>query len=118
MLPPGLWLSRIEPPEIQVALDMPVNKELPVQVDWEGVLPDGYILESVSVVPNRVMVVGAQRILERIDTIYTEKVRLENLPKSGQKTVSLTIESSSIKIVEGYRDKVDVRFTIRRRSVQ
>jgi diadenylate cyclase len=109
-------LSRIEPPEIQVALDMPVNKELPVQVDWVGALPDGYILESVSVVPDSVMVVGAQRTLDQIDTIYTEKVRLENLQGSGHKTVSLTIEPSSIKIVEGYKDKVDVRFTIRRRA--
>jgi diadenylate cyclase len=116
LLPPGLWLSRIEPPEIQVALDMPVNKELPVQVDWVGALPDGYILESVSVVPDSVMVVGAQRTLDQIDTIYTEKVRLENLQGSGHKTVSLTIEPSSIKIVEGYKDKVDVRFTIRRRA--
>lgn len=116
VLPPGLWLSRIEPPEVQVALDMPVNKELPIQVDWVGALPGGLILESVSVVPDKTMVEGAERVLNRASTIYTEKVRLDNLQASGKITVGLVVEPAAFKIVDGNTQKVDVRYTIRRRS--
>jgi diadenylate cyclase len=116
VLPPGLWLNRIEPPEVHVALDMPVNKELPIQVDWVGSLPEGLLLESVSVLPAKIMVVGAQRVLDQISTIYTERVRLDNLEVSGQLTTPLTLDTSGIRIVEGSKDRVEVRYTIRRRS--
>jgi diadenylate cyclase len=116
VLPPGLWLNRIEPPEVQVALDMPVNKELPIQVDWVGALPDGLILESVSVVPDKTIVEGAERVLNRTSTIYTEKVRLDDLQASGRITVGLVVDPAAFRIVDGSNQKVDVRYTIRRRS--
>lgn len=116
ILPPGLWLNRIEPAEVQVALDMPVNKELPVQVDWVGTLPTGLLLESVTVTPAKITVVGAQRTLEEISTIYTEKVRLDDLAASGQLTAAVTFDGASVRLVEAGRDRVEVRYTIRRRT--
>lgn len=112
VLPPGLRLNRIEPAEVKVSLDVPATKEVPVQVDWVGALPPGLILESASVTPGKVKVTGAQRVLDRTATIYTEKVSLENLKASGQVDVPLVLQPRALKIAEGGREKVEVTFAI------
>ena len=116
VLPPGLRLSRIEPSEVRVAMDIPVTKSLPIQVDWVGALPSGLVLERVSLSPQRTVVVGAGRVLEHMTTLYTEKVQLGNLTVSGKMTVGLALENGSIKVAEGSEDKVEVWYTIRKRS--
>ncbi|MBI5063883.1 MAG: YbbR-like domain-containing protein [Desulfatitalea sp.] len=73
------------------------------------------ILESAAVTPGTVEVMGAQRVLDRIETIYTEKVPLENLKTSGQMNVALVLQPRALKITEGSRDKVEVSFAIGRR---
>ena len=115
-LPPGLRLNRIDPAEIKVDLDMPLVKELPVQIDWVGSLPEGYVLENASVIPGKVAVAGVQRFMNNISTIYTEKVQLDEIRSSGQKTVSLAIEPSAIRLADGFKDEVEIRFTLRRRG--
>jgi len=115
-LPPGVRINRIEPPSVQVALDIVVDRELPIQVDWVGALPPGLILESVILAPSKTIISGPQRIVEQISTIYTEKMPLDDLRGSGQTTASLVFEPASIKAAEDHFDKVVIRFTIRKRS--
>ena len=115
-LPPGVRINRIEPPSVQVALDMAVNRELPIQVDWVGALPPGLILESVVLSPSKTMISGPQRLMERMATIYTEKIQLGDLKVSGRATASLAFGSASLKAAEGQPDKVEIRYTIRKRS--
>jgi diadenylate cyclase len=112
IMPPGLRLNRIEPSEVKVLLDYPIVKELPVQVDWVGALPVGTVMKKVRLSPERIRVVGGGQILLRIDTVYTEKVQLENLQNSGQLTVGLALEPASVKIADGEKNKVDVFFTL------
>ena len=38
-LPPGVSLKRVEPASVEVVLDVPGTRILPVQVDWQGKLP-------------------------------------------------------------------------------
>lgn len=116
-LPPGVRLNRIEPPEVRVVLDLPITRELPLQVDWVGNLPPGKVLQAVQLIPERVEVVGASQILNQISTIYTEKIHLENLQKSGQMIVNLALEPASLKISDQSEEKVEVRYVIARRSV-
>ena len=115
VLPPGLRLNRIEPSEVKVALDVPATKEVAVQVDWVGALPSGLILESAAVTPGKVKVMGTQRVLDRIETVYTEKIPLENLKTSGQINVALALQPRALKIAEGGREKVEVSYAVGRR---
>ncbi len=115
VFPPGLRLNRIDPPEVRVSLDVPVTKELPVQVDWVGAMPEGYILESVYVIPGKVKLTGANRILDPMSTLYTVKLPLDNLKSSGRQSVGLKLESSSLKLTGGYKNQVDVNYTVKRR---
>lgn len=116
VLPPGVRLNRIEPSEVEVALDVPTKKEVPVQVDWAGALPDGLILESAAVSPNRVVVVGAQETLDRISTLYTKKVRLDRIDSSGRMEVALAPKPGVQIGEEGPSNgRVVVNFTVTRR---
>lgn len=115
-LPPGVRLNRIEPSEVKVVLDFPISKELPVQVDWVGALPEGLILKSVKLDPKVVRVIGGGKILNNIDTLYTEKVQLENLQSSGRITVGLALAPASLKIADGYKEKIEVSYIIAKRQ--
>lgn len=116
VLPPGVRLNRIEPPEVYVALDVPITRQLPVQVDWSGALPEGLILESATVTPAKIDVAGAQQFLDRVSTIYTEKIQLGTLSASGSLTARLAIDSSRLRIADGAKGEVVITFTIGKRA--
>jgi uncharacterized protein (TIGR00159 family) len=116
VIPPGVRLNRIEPSEIKVALDLPMTKVFPIQVDWVGSLPTGMLLKEVQLLPDKVKLVGAERILNDITTVYTEKIQLENLKTSGRLRINLALEPASLKIGDGYENTVEVRYTVSRKE--
>jgi len=115
-LPPGVTLKKVEPQVVDVTLDIPINKELPVQIDWIGKLTDNLILASATVEPEIVTVIGGSRILEKITTIYTEKISLDNINKTGRLSVNLALNPASLKVVEASNGKVVITFTVDRRE--
>jgi uncharacterized protein (TIGR00159 family) len=114
-LPPGITLKSVAPATVEVTLDVSVEKELPIQADWSGKLQKGLRLESVKLIPERVRVVGGSQILEKIETLYTDKLSLDNLRNSGAMTTRLALQPGTLKIANGVRDKVIVRYTLRER---
>jgi uncharacterized protein (TIGR00159 family) len=114
-LPPGVVLKTVEPPTVEVTLDIPMKKQLPVQVDWVGRLPEHLILSSVRIKPKEVEVVGGARIVEKIATVYTEKVPLDNIQETGTMTVGLALNPASLKIASGSPDEITVRYIVKKR---
>lgn len=115
VLPPGVFLNKVQPSTVEVTLDLPVTKELPVQVDWTGRLPDNLSLVRVNVVPETVKMIGGSKILEKVKTIYTAPVRLDTLTKSGSLTASLILTPASLKLVSGFPERVTVHYIIEER---
>ena len=119
LLPPGILLSRVEPPSIDVTLDVPMKKVLPIQVQWVGKLPTSFILAEARPNPERVQLVGGTRLLEKIETIYTEALSLEKLDfekKEGSLSVKLMLDHPSLKLGNGSSDKVNVAYVIKKRD--
>lgn len=114
-LPPGIMLKKVEPQVVDVTLDVPIKKELPIQVDWVGRLAQDLILEDVELTPERIEVVGGSKILEKITTVYTEKVALDSLKKSGTMSIKLALNPASLKVDENSKDKLSIRYVIRKR---
>jgi diadenylate cyclase len=114
-LPPGIQLKQVEPQALKVNLDVPVRKTLPVQADWSGELAKGLIMKEAKVVPDKVDVVGASLMLAHIQTVYTEKIPLENIRTDGTVTVRLVLQPSSIKLAEGVKNSVEVIYKVRKR---
>ncbi len=61
-VPPGIALKKVIPNTIDVSLDVLVIKELPIQVDWTGKLPDDLILTNATVTPAKTKLIGERRI--------------------------------------------------------
>lgn len=115
ILPPGIELMQLEPQTLEVTLDVPVKKKLPIQPDWAGKLATGLILQGGHTVPETVEVVGGNLTLKDIKTIYTEKIPLENISGSGKITVDLVLQPSSLKLADGSQKKAEVVFKVAER---
>ena len=115
-LPPGIVLKGVTPTVVEVDLDVLIKKEMPVQIDWVGRLPDHFILTETKVEPETVAVIGGKRILENISTLYTEKVPLNNLEVKGTITVNLALTPASLKIAPGSKDKLTITYLTKLRN--
>jgi uncharacterized protein (TIGR00159 family) len=112
VLPPGLELKKMEPQTLEVNLDVPVRKRLPIQPHWIGRLPDGLIMQDTYTVPEFVEVIGPNQTLSDIRTIYTEKIPLDNITSDGKVSANIVLEPSSLKLAEGTRKLTEVIFDI------
>ena len=112
VLPPGVFLNKVQPSNIDVNLDAPVTKELPIQVDWAGKLQENLNLVNVSVTPESVKVMGGSQILEHVSTIYTAPVRLDSLAKTGSITTTLVLTPPSLKLISSSNEKVTVNYVV------
>ena len=115
-LPPGIVLKDVTPSVVQVDLDVIIKKQLPVQIDWVGRLPDHFILTEAIIEPQMVEIIGGKRRLERISTIYTEKVPLNNLEVKGTITANLVLTPASLKFASGSKEKVTITYSTRLRN--
>jgi uncharacterized protein (TIGR00159 family) len=114
-LPPGVVLKNVNPQVLEVTLDVLVKKQLPIQVDWVGKLSTNLRLVEAKLVPNKVELVGGSLVLKEISTIYTEKVPLNKIEKTGTTTVKLALNPASLKLASESKDKVTVAFFVKER---
>ena len=115
-LPPGIILKAVTPRVVDVDLDVLIKKELPVQIDWVGKLPDQFILTNVTIEPKTVEIIGGKRMLEKLSTIYTGKVPLNNLEDKGAITINLALNPASLKIAPGSKEKVTITYATKLRG--
>jgi len=115
-LPPGILLKGINPPVVEVTLDILVKKVLPVQVDWVGKLPEAVLLVGARVEPPTVEVIGGQLMLEKIQTVYTEKVAVDGIQGPGETLARIALEPASLKLAPGSPDRVTVSYQVKRRK--
>ncbi|TKB25886.1 DisA protein [Desulfopila sp. IMCC35006] len=115
VLPPGIHLKQVEPQILKVNLDMLDQKKLPIQPDWSGKLPAGLILQDARVTPDLVKVTGGSLALKDIQTIYTEKIPLENITTDGKISVGLMLLPSYLKLDDESQNHVEVTYKIARK---
>ncbi len=110
VLPPGISLNKIQPATLDVTLDVPSAKDLPVQVDWIGRLPENTALTQVSVTPETVRVIGGSKTLEKVNSVYTSPIRLDTLSKSGSFTSQIVLSPPSLKLAPSCSDRITVQY--------
>ncbi|MFH1351278.1 MAG: diadenylate cyclase [Pseudomonadota bacterium] len=115
-LPPGVKLKKVIPSTVEVTLDVLVKKTVPVQVDWIGKLPEDLILREVTLDPEKIQVIGGDRILKDVPTIYTEKVSLDSIRESGAIIVKPLLQPASLKMAPNSKGKVRVTYVVDKRS--
>lgn len=115
-LPPGVFLKNIKPDTLTVTLDAPEKKVVPLQVDWVGKLPDHLILSGIKLNPENAHVVAGREDLKGISTIYTKKVPLDKIQKSGTLSVGIDFGNPSLKPAPGSKETVSVSYTVTERQ--
>jgi len=113
-LPPGIRLKSIDPAQVEITLDALMEKQLPVQPNWTGRLPQGYVMKGTRTIPPDVRVMGGEIALKEISTIFTEKISLNTLKESGVATVELVLSSPTLKIKD--RESIQVQYFISKKS--
>lgn len=113
-LPPGISCTGVSPARIDVVLGAIITRALPVQVDWDGKLPDHLILSDVSLEPETLRITGRHDILDTIHTIYTEKISLEEITANGQREVKPVL-ADTLRLDDGQKDGIVVRFAVSER---
>jgi uncharacterized protein (TIGR00159 family) len=115
-LPPGVKLNRVDPSHVKVLLDLPIKKKVPIQASWSGKLPEHLILVRATITPEKIELIGRNQILSNISTIYTEKVFLDKIKKSGSITVGLAVHPDFLKAGPGKKDKVTINYEVKVRK--
>ncbi len=116
LLPPGIRLKNIEPQTLSVTLDALTEKQLYIQPNWTGKLPEGLVMTQAATVPETVTVRGGGLDLQDVTTLFTEEIALGRLTESGSLTVALVPGSPSVKLKGS--GEVEVRFSISGRGSQ
>ena len=114
-LPPGIMLKKIEPPFVEVVLSKPTLKNIPIQVDWDGKLPDDLIMTQVSLMPQVVHVSGKSNLLAKVSTIYTEKVPLDRIRETGKISAVLVVDNPALSLASDVKQVV-IHFEIEKRE--
>jgi uncharacterized protein (TIGR00159 family) len=117
-LPPGVFLKNIKPSYVEVTIDKSFEKRVPVQVDWTGKLPENMTISDVIIEPSDVEIVGRSIVLQDVSTVYTEKVPLDGINKSGGLAVGLVLGDPSIKLKSSSGHSVTIRYIIKEKDIE
>ncbi|MDX9786726.1 MAG: diadenylate cyclase [Desulfobacterales bacterium] len=114
-LPPGIALTGLSPSRVEVLLDAVTTRTLPVQVDWTGKLRDGLSLTAVRLEPSVLAVKGRTQLLDELKTVYTEKVPLDTITKSGSLEAKPVLEDA-VRLGEGQKGTIIVHYEVTQRN--
>jgi uncharacterized protein (TIGR00159 family) len=115
-LPPGISVKSIEPSMIDVFVDMPLKKEIPVQAFWVGRLSPDLIMTRVALSPEKIVVVGPSQVLGDINTLFTEPVSLDGITESGKITVGIAFTPPTIRPGDQKKNEILLEYTVEKRD--
>jgi len=75
--PNGISVVEIFPSEISIRLDHIQTKEIPIEVLFQGSLPEDYSIGEINVMPKTVSVSGPDSMIEQIDYLTTKPIILD-----------------------------------------
>jgi diadenylate cyclase len=110
-LPPGISLNQITPSTVNVLIDSIETKNLPIQVDWIGKLSQQLRLNSVYVEPSTIRLTGRSLLLKNLKTVYTKKVSLDIIEKSGTIFAGIAVDSQ-MKVATGQNETVKIKYNV------
>lgn len=101
----------IEPSYVEVSVPIENTKRVGIEIDMSGQPEEGYVISSISVNPQEVLITGKQQALDSINKIKTEKIVIEGAGDIARE-VKLVIPEG-IEIVNA-NEKVSIAIRIER----
>lgn len=116
-LPTGVKVDEIQPDKIAIQLERVEEYEVPVKVETEGNLAEGYEVYKTTVIPEKVRVRGPSSFVKSLDFVSTEKIDL-----SGRKSdftarqIPIIVSDSKVSVVN--TAAVTVAFRIGKKRIE
>lgn len=98
LIPDGVTIVRITPPQVELKIESVIEKTLPVSVKTVGQIPKGYFLKQITVDPPMVDVRGPKSLLDSVDQLFTKTIPLDSVTRSTEVTVHLDLPSNKMQI--------------------
>ena len=116
-LPPGLSAQVLPPDTIQFKFELIVEKEVQVQLQQAGSLPEGYSLESIEITPSRIKVVGAQSEVQNLFHVETEPIDLTGHGASFEVKAKIALNRLHVRVAAG-QEHVLAKFRVEEKVLQ
>ncbi|MFO7832309.1 MAG: YbbR-like domain-containing protein, partial [Desulfuromonadaceae bacterium] len=107
-LPRSIVVSRMSPSYVDVKLERLVQKEVPLQVVFDGTPSPGYSIVEVMAAPDVVAVEGAESEIKRVSEVETEAVDVSGLKTSFSLTVPLNYSGIYTRLIKTKTAEVQV----------
>lgn len=116
-LPTGVKLDEIQPRSMAVRIEAVEEKDVDVNAETYGTIPEGYELYSETVTPPKVRVRGPAGFIRSLESVMTERIDLTN--KTSDFTVrQIPVSVSNPKAAVLSETVVDVTFRIGERRIE
>jgi len=87
--PRGVRVVRISPAQINLDIARMIKRLVPVRLETVGTLPHGYTLTATDILPDKVEVSGPAPTVEKIRTVQTDPIDLNNLTQPLTQNLNL-----------------------------
>lgn len=115
--PGSARIDFIRPASITLRLDRRITKQVPVKVETQNLLPDGYEIEKTVVTPATVELAGPAQILDEVEAVRTLPVDLDGRIRSINKRRLQLVPGDNFADVKIDPPAVTLDLTIIERSV-
>jgi len=89
--PTGAKVVRFSPSDLFIKLDRESERLLPVKAALDGSLPEGLEIDKIVCTPASVRVSGAEQVLNEMQNIHTEPIRLTDRQASFKESVPIAL---------------------------
>ncbi len=115
-LPTGIKLDEIQPSRIAITFEAVEEKEIEVQAETEGEVPEGFEVYGEAVLPPKVRVRGPSSFIKSLNFVSTEKIDLANRREDfTAKQVPINVSNPKATVIETV---VDVAFRIGEKRIE
>jgi len=97
-LPIGVKVLSIHPSSILIKLEQTKRREVPVQLELRGEVPEGYQLIRSELRPEKVKVIGAESRVDAVTQVATLPLDLSQIKTSQEREVDLDLERQQVKL--------------------
>jgi YbbR domain-containing protein len=108
-LPRGVKITRINPTQVTVILQKLMTKGILVQPRINGKPETGYVIESIGISPERVEITGPEKVVEKIDQLFTKPVEIGGATSHVKQRTYLDFRNLQIYLVKDVPLEVEVK---------
>ena len=98
-LPQGISVLQLQPANITLAIDRLIQKAIPINPLTEGKVSPGYVLDKITLEPDKIVVSGPQTILNPAQGLSTYVINVNNLNHSITLPVHLNLPPEFVDLI-------------------